>query len=148
MTIRFKPIGIIHTPNTEFNNSPIQSSRSSVPGRAVVNEEYVEGLDGLEGFSHIFLFYIFHRLNSPLILKVTPFLDDKIHGIFATRFPNRPNRIGFSVVRLTKLDRNMLFFTGADMLNNSPLLDIKPYLPEFDHFMPENIGWYQDRKYE
>jgi tRNA-Thr(GGU) m(6)t(6)A37 methyltransferase TsaA len=109
--------------------------------------EYLEGLDGLEDFSHIYLIYGFHCADSNVRMKVQPFLDDRLHGVFATRHPCRPNPIGFSVVTVTGRNENMIFFKGADMLDGTPLLDIKPYIPEFDIFQVEKKGWYQNRKH-
>lgn len=144
----FQPIGIIHTPNIEKPLTPIQSSRSELQGTVEVFPQYTEGLQGLEEFSHIFLFYEFHRSGKEASLLVSPFLDDRKHGIFATRYPYRPNPLGFSVVRLTSRQENILFFTGADMLDGTPLLDIKPYIPDFDVFDAQETGWFKNRKKE
>ncbi len=139
MQFTMKAIGVIHT--------PIQSSRSDTPGSVEVDSQYLEGLDGIEHFSHIYLIYGFHRSNVDVKLKVQPFLDDQEHGIFATRYPCRPNPLGLSIVRLLERKGNVLFFEGADMLDGTPLLDIKPYIPEFDIFSVEKTGWYQNRKH-
>ena len=101
--INLKAVGVIHTPIHEKKDTPIQSSRSDISGTVEIYSQFVEGLDGVEEFSHIFLLYIFHRLEQPASLRVQPFLDDKKHGIFATRFPARPNPIGLSVVRVIKV---------------------------------------------
>jgi tRNA-Thr(GGU) m(6)t(6)A37 methyltransferase TsaA len=142
-----KAIGIIHTPLTETGNTPIQSSRSEIQGTIEVFPQYLEGLDGIEEFSHIYLLYGFHRAWPEVSLKVQPFLDDQLHGIFATRYPCRPNPLGLSVVQLMERKDTILHFKGADMLDGTPLLDIKPYIPEFDIFTTEKIGWYQHRKH-
>jgi tRNA-Thr(GGU) m(6)t(6)A37 methyltransferase TsaA len=147
MEFIMKPIGVIHTPLMEKKNAPIQSARSDYEGRVEVFPEYLEGLDGLEDFSHIYLIYGFHCADSNVRMKVQPFLDDRLHGVFATRHPCRPNPIGFSVVTVTGRNENMIFFKGADMLDGTPLLDIKPYIPEFDIFQVEKKGWYQNRKH-
>jgi tRNA (adenine37-N6)-methyltransferase len=147
METMLKAIGIIHTPLIEKKDAPIQSSRSDIVGSVEVFPEYLEGLDGIEGFSHIYLLYMFHRSELEISLKVQPFLDDQLHGIFATRYPSRPNPLGLSVVQLTERKENWLYFKGADMLDGTPLLDIKPYIPEFDIFTVEKIGWYQNRKH-
>jgi tRNA-Thr(GGU) m(6)t(6)A37 methyltransferase TsaA len=147
MEIMMKAIGVIHTPLIEKNNAPIQSSRSDIAGTVEVFPQYHDGLDGIEGFSHLYLLYGFHRCESEISLKVQPFLDDQLHGIFTTRYPNRPNPIGLSVVQLTVRQGNLLNFKGADMLDGTPLLDIKPYIPEFDIFAVEKTGWYQHRKH-
>ena len=146
-SIQFKYIGIIHSTILENESSPIQSSRSDLEAIVVVFPKYEDGLLGIEEFSHIYLFYEFHRMNQDIELHVKPFLDDQEHGIFATRYPVRPNPLGFSVVRLLERHGNVLRVRGADMLNETPLLDIKPYIPEFDVFKVEKIGWYKTRKY-
>ena len=142
-----KPIEVIHTPLTEIDTIPIQSSRSEIPGSVDVFSQYADGLEGIEGFSHVFLVYAFHLSRKQFSLTVHPFLDDQKHGIFATRHPERPNPLGFSVVQLVRRENNMLFFRGADMLDGTPLLDIKPYIPDFDVFAVEKTGWYQHRKH-
>ena len=139
------PIGVIHTPFLDKKDTPIQSARSNAAGVVEVYPEYLEGLDGVEGFSHLFLFYVFDRVSEDVQLKVRPFLDDKTHGIFATRFPVRPNPLGFSVVRLVGREGNRLNITGADMLDGTPLLDIKPYVPMFDVHQVSKTGWYEER---
>ena len=108
----------------------------------------MDGLDGIEEFSHIILLYGFHRSEQEISLKVKPFLDDRLHGIFATRYPCRPNPVGLSVVQLLERQANFIRFTGADMLDGTPLLDIKPYITEFDIFSVEKSGWYQNRKFK
>ena len=102
--------------------------------------EYVEGLDDLEGFSHIILIYHFH-LAKKTQLKVRPYMDAKVHGVFATRAPSRPNPIGISIVRLIKIEKNVLYVRDIDILDGTPLLDIKPYVPEFDIRTVDKIGW-------
>ncbi len=141
-----QPIGIIHTPNIEKKLTPIQAARSNLQGTVEVFPEYLDGLTGIEEFSHIFLFYEFHRTDDEVALLVKPFLDDKIHGLFSTRYPCRPNPLGFSVVRLNSRQGNILSITGADMLDGTPLLDIKPYIPDFDVFEVSKTGWYQQRR--
>ncbi len=147
MEIVLKAIGVIHTPFQEASTTPIQSARSAVPGSVEVYPEYLEGLDGVERFSHLYLLYGFHHAGPLQSLKVQPFLDDRLHGLFATRYPVRPNPLGLSIVRLIERRENVLHFIGADMLDGTPLLDIKPYIPEFDVFEVEKTGWYQQRKH-
>ena len=139
-----QPIGIIHSPYTELAGMPIQASRSQAIGQVSVYPQFVDGLDDLEGFSHIFLLYVFHR-STGYNLKVTPFLDDQLRGLFATRYPARPNPIGISVVRLTARQGNTLEVEGVDMLDGTPLLDIKPYVPDFDVRTDTRNGWYTAR---
>lgn len=144
MEIKFKAIGVIHTPIFEQENAPIQSSRSTINGTVELNVEYKEGLEDIDGFSHIFLIYLFHKSNQEAQLKVQPFLDNQVHGVFATRYPCRPNSIGISVVKIFAVDNLKISFSGADMLDGTPLLDIKPYIPEFDIFSVEKIGWFKN----
>jgi tRNA (adenine37-N6)-methyltransferase len=147
MEIELKPIGIIHTPIHEMKETPIQSSRSDIFGTVEIFAQFIEGLDGVGDFSHIFLLYAFHRSDPQPALKIQPFLDDKDHGIFATRYPARPNPIGLSVVRVIKVEGNLIHFQGADMWDETPLLDIKPYVPDFDIHPATKIGWYEKRAY-
>ena len=139
-----QPIGIIHSPFTEKSETPIQAARSNARGTVEVFPEYAEGLQDLEGFSHIFLLYTFHE-SSGYSLVVKPFLDDAVHGLFATRYPYRPNPIGLSVVQLIGRTGNSLEIEGVDMLDGTPLLDIKPYVPEFDIRTNTRNGWYDSR---
>ncbi len=135
--ILFHPIGIIHTPFTEREGMPIQASRSDAKGTVEVYPEFAEGLQDLEGFSLIHLLYVFHE-SSGYSLLVRPFLDDQLRGLFATRYPFRPNPIGLSVVQI--LGRK------GNTLDGTPLLDIKPYVPEVDIVRTEvRIGWYETR---
>ena len=141
MDILIHPIGIIHTPFSDRTGTPIQASRSQAKGFVEVSPEYAPGLQDLDGFSHIFLVYVFHKSNG-FSLTVKPFLDDALHGIFATRYPERPNPIGLSVVRLITCQGNTLEIEGVDMLDGTPLLDIKPYVMDFDLRMNTRSGWY------
>jgi len=142
-----KPIGVIHSPFTDKKQTPIQPTRSNQSGWVEVFPEYAEGLLGLEEFSHIILLYVFHQSDG-YKLKVKPFLDDKIHGLFATRYPHRPNPIGLSIVRLLSRRENVLNIDGVDVLDGTPLLDIKPYVPDFDVFTDVKTGWYAHRSKE
>jgi len=109
-------------------------------GHAEIQEKYVEGLISLEGFSHIILLYWFHNASPPK-MKVMPYLDTKEHGLFATRAPSRPNPIGLSIVEFQGIKGNIINFRGADMLDESPLIDIKPFVPEFDNRSEASSGW-------
>lgn len=146
MDIVFHPIGVIHSPIKEKEDAPIQSSRSKIDATVEVFLEYSQGLEGIEEFSHIYLFYHLHRAEQTASLLVKPFLDDQTHGVFSTRHPCRPNPIGFSVVQLLGRENNRLFICGADMVDGTPLLDIKPYITNFDVFKVTKSGWYQRRK--
>ncbi len=141
MEICFTPIGHLVTPFNSPDQMPIQPcSRLSQPGHAVIAKQYEAGLKDLESFSHVILIYHFHRQTKTELL-VRPFLDKAARGIFATRAPARPNAIGLSVVKLIRIEENKLFFDNLDMLDGTPLLDIKPFVPGFD--IPENptSGW-------
>ncbi len=145
--IKYKPIGIIKSPFKTLEGMPIQPiGAQGITGEIHIEEEYNEGLMDLEEFSHIILIYHLH-LSQGYSLKVKPFLDDKKHGVFATRAPKRPNPIGLSVVRLNKIDGNILHISNVDMVNNTPLLDIKPYVPHFDKDEGEEVcvGWFEDK---
>lgn len=144
MPILLQPIGVIHTPFTEPARTPIQASRSTALGRVEVFPEFVEGLQDIEELSHLILLYVLHQ-QTDYALRVQPFLDDRLHGVFATRYPQRPNFIGLSIVRLLARRDHVLEFEGADMLDGTPLIDIKPYVPEFDHRTDVRIGWYSTR---
>ncbi len=145
--ISLQPIGVIHSLISTKSDLPIQSIRSDIEAAVEVYPQYMDGLTGIEDFSHIYLIYEFHRVDEDIQLMVEPFLDDKKHGVFSTRYPVRPNKLGLSVVRLEERTGLFLKIRGADMLNGTPLLDIKPYIPEFDHFEVQKIGWYQNRKF-
>jgi tRNA-Thr(GGU) m(6)t(6)A37 methyltransferase TsaA len=108
--------------------------------RVEVREEYAEGLKDIETFSHIYLLYSFDRREGVELVRAT-FLDDELHGIYASRHPCRPNGIGLSIVRLIRREGNVLFVEGADMLDETPLLDIKPYIPKYDAISSANEGW-------
>lgn len=143
MEICFQPIGLIHTPFHDIKGMPIQpTGAQGIKGTLEVYDPYVEGLQDLEGFSHIILLYHLHKVQSHALV-VTPFLDTKEHGVFATRAPKRPNAIGLSVVRLNGIEGNTLQLENVDMLDQTPAIDIKPYLPEFDSFEAERLGWYE-----
>jgi len=143
MDITYQPIGIIKTPFRTIGGMPIQPAGAKrVRGSVVVFPEFSEGLRDLDGFSHIILLYHFHRANKTKLV-VTPFMDTQPRGIFSTRAPSRPNPIGLSIVKLIGIEGNTLHIENVDTLDGTPLLDIKPYVPEFDHFPVETIGWLQ-----
>jgi len=145
MTITFDPIGIIHTPFKTKAGMPIQpAGAKGIKGRIELKPEFVPGLLDLDGFSHIILVYHFHR-SVGFELQTKPFLDDKKHGIFAVRAPQRPNPIGISVVKLLSISDNILEIENVDMLDGTPLLDIKPYIPDFDIHDVEKSGWIRNK---
>ncbi len=145
MEFVLRPIGEIHTPFIDKRDVPIQASRSTATGQVEVYHAYIAGLRDLDGFSHIILLYAFHR-SADYALSVTPFLDDQERGLFATRYPEHPNPIGVSIVRLLTVHDNLLDIEGVDMLDGTPLLDIKPYVPEFDVRTDVRTGWYAARR--
>jgi len=139
--ISFTPIGIIHSPFTETDEMPIQPiGAQGIKGHILIADDFVEGLEDLDGFSHIYLLYHLH-LSSSYSLKVAPFLDDQLRGVFSTRAPKRPNPIGLSVVKLNKIIMNRLEIENVDIIDGTPLLDIKPYVPEVDKIENSRIGW-------
>ncbi len=142
--ILLSPIGLIHTPFTAAAGTPIQSSRSTFAGWVEIFPEYVEGLQDIEAFSHLYLIYHLHQTEQVQLL-VEPFLDDQMHGVFATRHPFRPNHIGISIVQLLSRRGNRLDIVGVDMFDQTPLLDIKPYVPDFDQRNNIRSGWYEHR---
>lgn len=139
--IRYRPIGTIHSPYQEPAGTPIQPSGArGVEGTVEVQPPYVGGLRDLEGFSHIILLYHFHRAGA-VSLEVTPYLDRQPHGLFATRAPARPNPIGLSVVRLERIEGGTLYIRDVDVVDGTPLLDIKPFVPAFDVGEVTRVGW-------
>ena len=142
--ITYKPIGLIHSPFKEPKGTPIQASGAKgVQGKIEVFQEFSAGLKDLEDFSHIILIYHLHLIkDAPL--EVKPFLDKNTHGIFATRAPGRPNSIGISVVRLVDINKNIITVKDFDIIDGTPLLDIKPYISEFDYRDVTKNGWYKE----
>jgi len=139
--IKYKPIGVIPSPFKEPKGTPIQpAGAKGVEGTVEVFPEYAEGLKDVEGFSHVILIYHFH-LSKGAPLKVKPYMDNEPHGVFAMRGPSRPNPIGISVVRLVRIEQNILHIQDVDIVDGTPLLDIKPYVPKFDIREAERIGW-------
>jgi len=144
MNFVMTPIGVIRTPFSDKSGMPIQPRFSQAVGRVEVFEEYAAGLQDLEGFSHVILIYALHR-SEGYSLRVKPFLDDVARGLFATRHPGRPNPIGLSTVRLLAWRDRALEVEGIDVLDGTPLLDIKPYVPDFDARPDARAGWYENR---
>jgi tRNA-Thr(GGU) m(6)t(6)A37 methyltransferase TsaA len=139
--ISYSLIGVIHTPFKDFTGMPIQpSGASGIGGTVEVDPAYCEGLEDLEGFSHIYLLYHFH-VSRGYALKIKPFMDDTVRGVFATRAPRRPNPVGLSIVGLVRIEGCTLFIQDVDVLDGTPLLDIKPYVPEFDAPEATRTGW-------
>jgi tRNA-Thr(GGU) m(6)t(6)A37 methyltransferase TsaA len=139
--VTLRPIGVVHSPYDSLEGMPVQPSRApDVEGSVEVFEEYVAGLADLDGFSHVVLVAYLHRAR-PYRLAVVPFLDTEPRGLFATRAPSRPNPIGLSVVELIAVDGGRLTVRGVDLLDGTPLLDLKPYVGEFDGRPSARFGW-------
>lgn len=143
--ITYAPIGVIRTPYTQITGMPVHAvATPEVVGTVEIAPEYAAGLRDLDDFSHLILLYHLHEIRGHA-LEVRPYLagaDDPPRGVFATRSPKRPNPIGLAVVRLIGIDGHILRIAGVDMLDNTPLLDIKPYVPAFDARPADRIGWY------
>ena len=143
--LKIRPIGIIHSPFTGPTGTPIQSpAGADVRATVEVYPEFAEGLQDLEGFSHLILLYHFH-LAKPYSLTVLPFMDSVPHGLFATRAPSRPNPIGLSVVRLVSRTENILTIEEVDIFDGTPLLDIKPYISDADLRQGTRKGWLENK---
>ena len=135
------PIGFIHTPYKVPKDIPIQGKfKDNVEAFIELNDEYVEGLKDLDEFSHVILLYYLHK-SDKVTISGKPFLEDTPHGIFAIRSPHRPNHIGMSIIKIQKIDGNKLYFTEVDMIDGTPLLDIKPYVKYFDCRDDVKSGW-------
>ena len=143
--VTFRPIGVIRTPFTDTAGMPIQAAAAAgTRGTIELDPAFADGLLDLDGFSHLTLLYHLHEIREPRIV-VTPFLDAARHGIFATRSPARPNPIGLSTVRLVAITGTTLEIEDVDMLDGTPLLDLKPYVPAFDDRSGARIGWFAGR---
>lgn len=146
-TITLKPIGIIHSSFKDIEGMPVQpSGAKNIKGSIELFKDYVEGLTDIGGFSHIILIYHLHMIVG-YKLNVIPFIDNKPHGIFATRAPMRPNAIGISTVRLIKIETNIIYIEDVDILDGTPLLDIKPFYPKYDNRENVKYGWLEDKEY-
>jgi len=139
--MKLEPIGIIHTPYKQRKGMPIQpAGADGAKGIVEVFEKFKAGLKDVDGFSHIILIYEFHH-SQGFELEVIPFMDTKSHGVFATRAPKRPNSIGISTVKVKRVEDCNIYVENVDILNGTPLLDIKPYVPEFDIYKDVCAGW-------
>jgi tRNA-Thr(GGU) m(6)t(6)A37 methyltransferase TsaA len=147
MNIELESIGTIHTEFNEIEGMPIQpTGAKGIKGTIEIKDKYVDGLKDLDGFSHIHLIYLLHKVDG-YMLEVKPFMDNDTHGVFATRSPKRPNRIGMSVVKVNKVEGNTVHIENVDILNGTPLLDIKPYVPQLyeDTIDELKIGWFETK---
>lgn len=143
-----EPIGTIHTPYTNLEEMPIQpSGAADTLGTLIINPAYKEGLKDLNGFSHLYVLYHFHKATRSELL-VTPFMDTEVRGVFATRSPLRPSHIGMSVTQIVSVKDNIVTLKGIDVLDGTPLLDIKPYIPQFDAVSNVKTGWMNKNKTE
>ena len=139
--IKYKPIGVIHSPFKEARGTPIQpAGAKGIEATVEVFPEYADGLKDVDGFSHLILVYHFH-LSRGFSLRAKPYMDNEVRGVFAIRSPSRPNPIGISVVRLIRMEQNILHIQDVDIIDGTPLLDIKPYVPAFDTREVEKTGW-------
>lgn len=145
MKIEMESIGTINTEFEKIEGMPIQpTGAKGIKGTIILKNKYQKGLKDLEEFSHIHILYLLHKAEG-YSLEVKPFMDNNTHGIFATRSPKRPNRIGSSVVKLDKIENNVVYISNIDVLNQTPLLDIKPYVPQLyeDTIDELKIGWFE-----
>jgi len=143
--ICFKPIGIIHTPFKTLKGIPIQSSMSDAKGTIEIFPEHMLGLKDLSGFSHIFCLYFFDMVKLPVPLQSKPFLDDEVKGVFAIRTPFRPNPIGLSIFEILEIKENNINVKNVDVLDRTPILDVKPFVPGFDNLQTNKIEWLQGK---
>lgn len=142
-TVTLPCIGVVISPFKDLENMPIQPvGAKDVEGKVQIMPQYREGLKDLEGFSHIYLLYHFHRAPKMKLL-VTPYMDTEEHGVFATRSPLRPSHLGMSVVELLGVEGNELLIRGVDILDGTPVIDVKPYMPQFDNRDNVRTGWMQ-----
>ena len=145
MNISYLPIGYFRSPYTEIKGMPIQPiGAEEVEGYIDVLPEFSAGLKDLEGFSHVFVLYHLHRIQG-FDLMIQPFLDTKLHGVFATRSPKRPNPIGLSVMQLQEVTGLKVFLKGIDVLDRTPVIDIKPYVADFDRCNADRFGWFEGK---
>ena len=143
--ICFKPIGIIYSQFKSLKGIPIQSSMSESKGVIEIYSEYQSALKDLDGFSYIYCLYFLDMVKQPVPLQSKPFLDNELRGVFATRTPFRPNPIGLSILEILSITQNKIDVNNVDILNKTPILDIKPYVPQFDSRDTKKIGWLQGK---
>lgn len=144
--VQFTPIGFAKSQYKTIENMPIQGSNiADNTGELIILPEFIDGLKDLDGFSHIYVIFHLNKSTSSA-LQVIPFLDDKPHGIFATRSPKRPNPIGLTIVEITNIEKGAIFVKGLDLIDNTPILDIKPYIQAFDNIQNTKDGWYVNGK--
>jgi len=137
----FRPIGIMHTPFKSLKGIPIQSTMSTNKGEIEIFDEFKAGLKDLSGFSHLYCLFLFDMVKLPVPLQSKPFLDNEERGIFAIRSPFRPNPLGLSVLEILEINDNIIHVKNVDILDKTPILDLKPYIPQFDNIEIKKIGW-------
>jgi len=143
--VLIKSIGVIKTPFNKKEGMPIQpTGAKGIKAIIEMHPQYVDGLNDLAGFSHIILIYHFHKSNG-YSFRTKPFMDDQMRGVFATRAPRRPNPIGISLVKLNKIENNIIHIENIDVLNDTPLFDIKPYIPGVDDVLDVQLGWLEGK---
>ncbi|MCD6117738.1 tRNA (N6-threonylcarbamoyladenosine(37)-N6)-methyltransferase TrmO [bacterium] len=146
LVVIFDPIGVIHTPFKKPAVMPAQGALSpETEGHVTVYPRFAEGLKDVEGFSHLILIYYFHRVDNYTLIS-RPYNDNTPRGIFAIRGPRRPNPVGMTVVKLLGREENILRISGIDMVDGTPLLDIKPYFPDIDSHQADRLGWSEGKK--
>ena len=140
-----QPIGYVRSSYTDTGQVPKGlGTKHTMEGTLEVLPEYDRGLQDIEGFSHLFILWVFHK-SQGYELTGKPPTDDRPHGVFTTRSPRRPNAIGLTIVRLERVEKNRLFIKGVDMLEGTPVLDIKPYIPRIDAYPESRTGWAEDK---
>jgi len=144
MTLEFRPIGVIHSPYKTRTEAPYQGCNSEAIGDIELYDDYEEGATDIDGFSHLLVVYWFHQSKGYSLLVRTPW-DDTPHGVFATRSPDRPNPVGICVVRLLSREGRLLKVKDLDAIDGSPVLDIKPYVPDVDAVSEAKLGWLEGR---
>ena len=146
LSVTYQPIGYIRTAFRKVSKMPTQPcGAKEAKGVIELNHDLTPGLFDLEGFSHLILIYHFHLIKGHK-LYVVPFMDDKPHGIFATRAPARPNPVGMSIVKLKKIENNLIYIEGVDMVDGTPLLDIKPFFTKYDNRLDAKAGWLEGKE--
>ena len=146
MEVKLAPIGRIRSPFRTKEQCPVQFHASGAVGRVVIADDLVDGLKDIASFSHVYLLYLFDRASEVVMQRKT-FLDDVEHGLFATRHPARPNPVGLSIVKLLSVDGPTLHVQNIDVLDDTPLIDIKPYIPRFDHVAGASNGWVESKSW-
>lgn len=144
--IKLEPIGIIHSPLKNYREAPMQTKNSDIKGSIEIYEKYVDGLKDLEQFEYIICISYLHLIKGSISLQSPTPWDNKMHGIFAIRTPRRPNPIGFSILKLIERKNNILKVKNLDLIDETPILDIKPFIPMVDNRETERVGWIKGKR--